>query len=154
MVGTRLRLRKWNKLASVFSSGSPDPNAVIYRYLSSATSSSYSLSDPTPVHDLERESASLRREFEEAMKLLEEEKKFVNADTGGLGCGGEEEEHLADRFIVASGDQDGGEEEHLDDQFTVAAGDHGGGEEEHLAHPFIVTAVGDHDVREEVHLAD
>ncbi|KAI9119829.1 hypothetical protein K1719_009218 [Acacia pycnantha] len=76
----------FSQFGKAFSSGYPDPDAVIRRYLS-GTASSSSFSDPTPVHDLERESAPLRREFEEAMKVLEEEKKFVNAKTGWSGCG-------------------------------------------------------------------
>ncbi|KAK4269020.1 hypothetical protein QN277_022229 [Acacia crassicarpa] len=75
----------FSQFGKVFTSGYPDPDTVIRRYLSGASSSSFS--DPTPVHDPERESAPLRQEFEEAMKVLEKEKKFVNTDTDRLGCG-------------------------------------------------------------------
>ncbi|XP_028771624.1 agamous-like MADS-box protein AGL29 [Neltuma alba] len=73
----------------VYSSGFPDPDSVIRRYLSGTFSSS---SDPASVgHEWEEESAvsSLRREYEEAMKVLDDEKKSLNAmaDISGSSAG-------------------------------------------------------------------
>ncbi|XP_054820455.1 agamous-like MADS-box protein AGL62 [Prosopis cineraria] len=77
----------------VYSSGYPDPDSVIHRYLAGTFSSG--LDSPSVDHDQDGESAVssssslLRREYEEAMKVLEDEKKSLDAtaEIPGSGCG-------------------------------------------------------------------
>ncbi|XP_054794312.1 agamous-like MADS-box protein AGL61 [Prosopis cineraria] len=78
----------FSQFGKVYTSGYPDPDAVIRRYLSGTSSLS---SDPTSVQGPERESAMspLRREYEEAMKVFEEEKKSLNSGILGSGYGSE-----------------------------------------------------------------
>lgn len=69
----------------IYSSGHPDSDSVLRRYLSCASS----LPEPPPVRDRKAESTvtALRQQYEKAMRELEEEKKSLDAMVEVCGSG-------------------------------------------------------------------
>ncbi|KAK4257982.1 hypothetical protein QN277_007500 [Acacia crassicarpa] len=90
----------FSQQGKMFSSGYPNPDSVIQRYLSSDTFSSSS-SDPAAGES--SGVSSLRREYEEAMKVLDGEKKSLNAVAEATSGSGSEDGSWWNRSVSEMG---------------------------------------------------
>ncbi|KAI9089780.1 hypothetical protein K1719_029073 [Acacia pycnantha] len=90
----------FSQQGKVFSSGYPNPDSVIQRYLSSDTFSSSS-SDPAAGES--SGVSSLRREYEEAMKVLDDEKKSLNTVAEATSGSGSEDGSWWNRSVGEMG---------------------------------------------------